>query len=1157
MSTTCTWRRTGIAIVTLLVVGSVTASALSANGPLATADSGADNEPPLADAGLDQEVTKGATVLLDATGSRDPDGHIRRYQWSIRTPSNATTTPDCRDCNRTSFEPSEVGEYRVTLTVTDDDGAARSDTLYVEVSPGREPAVSLSGPERPTVGATATYTAALDAGTAALDYAVWTVDGAEIANQSLSADQRSTETSKQFPTPDARSMTVTVYDVDGQSASDSLSVSVRGEPGDSPSGDETPRRESTIADRNDPTVSGDAVVTGTKPLRGEYELQFDARSETVASVEWRNVAGRVATGSSMARTWTPGEHELYAVVTYVDGSENVATFADGTTTVVADPKPNVSVESLDRWGSISGVVSGSDDYENLVALHVEVEGETVATSSSIRRNPGGTDQQQTLRFSHHQFTPGERTSVTVVATDARGQTTTVTREVVPVEEPEIVRSEFTNSPVDSYHERIDPSRYTARHILEVDLNGVDPDNVSLQIEADAEGTVPRYDGSPYEDRSAENSILIESFWSGSTPGRYAVRYGYEMKVEDVEWAEEGRSKFNVTPSKPELRLNVLNDGTKDYITREHGILVDASGSFDPDKTELKYIWKHGAEPAKPDNTTAKFSAYEHAESVVEDGYKLRVKENFNFLSYYMPGIESVTPITDQPYLPNETARFRVTSKAFHFSKPTYYDDFSLAIDTGVSEANVLSWRQVPATNTSHSEATEDPYRYAGIVEIPVSELSASSQMPTITVYNEENERKSERVGFPETNVLLLDDAYLENGSVRDLEYTVEKPVIDEVSVESKEKRDEYLDDGYSVASTDHRIEHVLEERVKVADAKYEAERKQFESERLRNSFLGTQSDWQRAGTTTEKITRTRTNIDWYSADNVESRSKWHDGNLWNGEYTGQSRDVVVDPAQYQTQKQYEYNYEVERTGTRTVTRTRTVQVRRTGTRTVMECPRPFRCYPTTETYTYHTTETRTYTTTETYTYTVTKTETYWAASERATRHDPTGKTRQVKIDDAEYETQHQIKQKEQYTDSATRYVVARDKLVQPAQYEWKASHSTTDYQQAQRTASNDGWRLGESGPSTEWTLRKQVGTKRFVTSQYYNSSHVVETSATVVADRVRRYYNPETGEKVTVPLGQVTEQETFHGMKSRQAVLSEVTEPDGGNEECKLKKICV
>lgn len=34
------------------------------------------NEPPLAEAGLDQTATRGAPIYLDATGSHDPDGEL-------------------------------------------------------------------------------------------------------------------------------------------------------------------------------------------------------------------------------------------------------------------------------------------------------------------------------------------------------------------------------------------------------------------------------------------------------------------------------------------------------------------------------------------------------------------------------------------------------------------------------------------------------------------------------------------------------------------------------------------------------------------------------------------------------------------------------------------------------------------------------------------------------------------------------------------------------------------------------------------------------------------------------------------------------------------------------------------------------------------------
>jgi hypothetical protein len=95
----------------------------------------AGGEPPLADAGLDQQVERNATVLLDAAGSRDADGTIRSYRWTIETPDGRTVQPHDADAPRTSFVARRTGRYEVTVTVTDDEGQTASDTLYVDVDP--------------------------------------------------------------------------------------------------------------------------------------------------------------------------------------------------------------------------------------------------------------------------------------------------------------------------------------------------------------------------------------------------------------------------------------------------------------------------------------------------------------------------------------------------------------------------------------------------------------------------------------------------------------------------------------------------------------------------------------------------------------------------------------------------------------------------------------------------------------------------------------------------------------------------------------------------------------------------------------------------------------------------------------------------------------
>ena len=86
------------------------------------------NQPPNANAGPDQTVTAstGSTqVLLDGSASTDSDGTIATYVWSegasqIATGQNPTVTLS-------------GGPHTITLTVTDDDGAADSDNVTITV----------------------------------------------------------------------------------------------------------------------------------------------------------------------------------------------------------------------------------------------------------------------------------------------------------------------------------------------------------------------------------------------------------------------------------------------------------------------------------------------------------------------------------------------------------------------------------------------------------------------------------------------------------------------------------------------------------------------------------------------------------------------------------------------------------------------------------------------------------------------------------------------------------------------------------------------------------------------------------------------------------------------------------------------------------------
>jgi len=93
------------------------------------------NDPPVADAGPDQEALAGQAVSFDGSGSSDPDGTIVSYSWDFNASDGISEDAAGVTASHTY---SSSGTYTVTLTVTDNAGATNQDTAIVTVS--EEPA---------------------------------------------------------------------------------------------------------------------------------------------------------------------------------------------------------------------------------------------------------------------------------------------------------------------------------------------------------------------------------------------------------------------------------------------------------------------------------------------------------------------------------------------------------------------------------------------------------------------------------------------------------------------------------------------------------------------------------------------------------------------------------------------------------------------------------------------------------------------------------------------------------------------------------------------------------------------------------------------------------------------------------------------------------
>lgn len=109
------------------------------------------NRPPIADAGVDINTEPGLAVLLDATGSEDPDGDPLRFAWeAVAVPEGSSAALDDATLARPSFTADRAGAYTFGLRVSDPDGEEDEDTVTVtavRVNPN-DPPVAMAGADQ-------------------------------------------------------------------------------------------------------------------------------------------------------------------------------------------------------------------------------------------------------------------------------------------------------------------------------------------------------------------------------------------------------------------------------------------------------------------------------------------------------------------------------------------------------------------------------------------------------------------------------------------------------------------------------------------------------------------------------------------------------------------------------------------------------------------------------------------------------------------------------------------------------------------------------------------------------------------------------------------------------------------------------------------------
>lgn len=176
------------------------------------------NQPPVADAGQAQTGSGIEAFVLDGGGSRDSDGVIVSYEWFLAGRLVAR--------GRTAEITLGFGTHVITLTVVDDEGASASDTVILVVGSTPPPPdttnvspVAEAGADRSVVPGELVLldgTQSFDPGGAIIEY-IWSEGDAVLGRQ---------PTILVALISGAHEITLTVFDAQGASGSDSLVVVV-------------------------------------------------------------------------------------------------------------------------------------------------------------------------------------------------------------------------------------------------------------------------------------------------------------------------------------------------------------------------------------------------------------------------------------------------------------------------------------------------------------------------------------------------------------------------------------------------------------------------------------------------------------------------------------------------------------------------------------------------------------------------------------------------------------------------------------------------------------------------------------------------------------------------------------------------------------------
>ena len=524
------------------------------------------NQPPTANAGLDQNITLPTnTVSLNGSGI-DPDGTITAYLWrKISGPTSGTIT------NTTSATTSATGLvqgiYNFELKVTDNNGATGRDTMQVTVSPALNQA--------PTANAGLDKTITLPTNSVSLNGSGTDPDGTITTYlwTKISGPANGTITNATSATTSATGLIQGIYkfelkvtDNNGATDTDTMQVTVNPAPNQAPTADAGPNQTITL-----PTSTVTLSGSGTDP-DGTITSYLWIKLSGPASGTITNVASAITTVTGLVQ----GVYQFQLQVT--DNSGATATDIMQVNVNAANQAPTANA-GLDQnitlpTNSVSLSGSGTDPDGTITAyLWTKISG---PASGTITNAASATTTVTGLVQGVYQFQ--------LKVTDNSGATATDIMQVTV--NPAVNQPPTANA-------GLDQNITLPTNFVSLNGSGTDPDGTITaylwtKISGPASGTIT-------------NPISATTSATGLIQGVYQ----FQLKVTDNNGAT-ATDVMQVTVNPALNQAPTANAGLDQNITLPvNSVSLNGSGT-DPDGTIAAYLWTKISGPANSiiTNTTS-------------------------------------------------------------------------------------------------------------------------------------------------------------------------------------------------------------------------------------------------------------------------------------------------------------------------------------------------------------------------------------------------------------------------------------------------------------------------------------------------------------------------------------------------------------------------